>query len=84
MSTTRKRKSAKEIAEAGAKRARLSTAPMYSPEPKVFSRGHYTESEDKPWAALGAWFLGPKAENGDVFQNLLTKAVESHIKFRHR
>ena len=42
------------------------------------------DDNHKQWAALGAWFLGPKAENGDVFRDLLTRAVDSHIGFRRR
>ncbi|KAK2547035.1 L-tyrosine decarboxylase, partial [Acropora cervicornis] len=38
--------------------------------------------EKNPCAALGAWFLGPNGENADIFQDLLTKAVNSHISFR--
>lgn len=38
--------------------------------------------EAKPWAAVGTWFLGPKAENADVFEKLMNKAVHSHFKFR--
>jgi len=40
--------------------------------------------EKNPCAALGAWFLGPNGENADIFQDLLTKAVNSHISFRRR
>lgn len=57
---------------------------MYSQQRKVFSRGDHVVDKEKQWATLGAWFLGPKAENGDVFRDLLTEAVDSHIGFRHR
>ncbi|EDO40342.1 predicted protein, partial [Nematostella vectensis] len=29
-----------------------------------------------------AYFLGPNAENGDVFKNQVVKAIDGHIKFR--
>ena len=57
---------------------------MYSQQRKVFSREDHEVCSQKQWASLGAWFLGAKAENGDVFRELLTKAVDSHIGFRHR
>ena len=66
------------------KRARLSKAPMYSQQREVFTRGDHVVDRQKQWASVGAWFLGPKAENGDVFRDLLTKAIDSHIGFRHR
>ena len=57
---------------------------MYSQQREVFSREDHEVCRQKQWASLGAWFLGPKAENGEVFRELLTKAVDSHIRFRHR
>ena len=43
-----------------------------------------TRSKEKYLPEEITWFLGPKAENGDVFRDLLTKAIDSHIGFRHR
>ncbi|XP_021344171.1 uncharacterized protein LOC110444075, partial [Mizuhopecten yessoensis] len=34
------------------------------------------------YAALAAWFLGPKGENKDIFTDLAKSAVEAHIDFR--
>lgn len=80
----RKRSTKEDEYSTEEKRARLSKAPMYSQQRKVFSRGDHVVDKEKQWATLGAWFLGPKAENGDVFRDLLTEAVDSHIGFRHR
>ena len=41
-----------------------------------------SRKHEKPWAALGAWFMGPKAENGNVFHELVTQTIESQINFR--
>ncbi len=35
-------------------------------------------------SALGGWFLGPKAENSDLFQKLVTKVLEAHFEDRRR
>lgn len=74
----RHKRPVEESTDAGEKRARLSKAPMYSP----YRLGR-AQDKHKQWAALGAWFLGPKAENGDVFRDLLTRAVDKHVGFRH-
>lgn len=84
MFSTRRKRPAQQLAAIGAKRPRLSKAPMYSPDRKVFARGDKLVDKHKQWAALGAWFLGPKAENGDVFRGLLTRAVDHHIGYRKR
>ena len=75
----RHKRPAEEVAVAGGKRPRLSKAPMYTPH-----RVSHAQGKHKQWAALGAWFLGPKAENGDVFRDLLTQAVDKHVGFRHK
>lgn len=75
----RHKRPAEESTDTGGKRARLSKAPMYSP----YRLGR-AQDKQKQWAALGAWFLGPKAENGDVFRDLLTRAVDKHVGFRHK
>ena len=77
-----RKRTSKEVAVAGGKRSRLSKAPMYTPHRKVFCKG--AQDKHQPWAALGAWFLGPKAENGDVFRDLLTRAVDRHAAFRQK
>ena len=51
---------------------------------KAPANGDHVTDRQKQWASLGAWFLGPKGENGEMFRELLTKAVDSHIGFRHR
>ena len=81
---SRRKRPAQQLGGSGGKRPRLSKAPMYTQQRKVFSKGDHVGDKHKQWAALGAWFLGPKAENGDVFRDLLTSAVDSHIGFRHR
>ena len=57
---------------------------MYPPMRRLSSVSSDDFVENNPCAALGAWFLGPNGENGDIFQDLLTRAVESHVKFRQR
>lgn len=34
-------------------------------------------------SSLAAWFLGPKAENQDLFQELARQAIEAHCRSRH-
>ena len=81
----RRRSSAREDdCNTETKQACLSKAPMYSQQREVFTRGDHVVDRQKQWASVGAWFLGPKAENGEVFRDLLTKAIDSHIGFRHR
>ena len=84
MFSQRRKRPVRQLEAAGAKRPRLSKASMYSNGRAVFSRGKHVVDKHKQWAALGAWFLGPKAENGDVFRDLLTRAVDAQIGFRHR
>jgi hypothetical protein len=55
--------------------------PMYQHRRPNFDR---LEDKRKPWAKTGAWFLGPKADNGDVFKGFVNKAIETHIKYRQR
>ena len=74
-----------ESAPVGSKKPRLSTtAPMYSQQRDVFDKGDHLDDTQKQWAALGAWFMGPKAENGEVFRELLSQAVDNHIGFRRK
>jgi len=37
---------------------------------------------ENQWEALGAWFLGPKAENEETLLKLVNQAVSGHFKFR--
>src|SRR5690625_4632692 len=37
---------------------------------------------DKTRAALRAWFLGPRAENADLLERLVTEALRDHIFWR--
>ena len=78
-----RKRSAQRAAGAGGKlkRQRMAKpAPMYSHHRNMVAKqGH---GRHKPWAALGAWFMGPKAENGDVFHDLVTQTIDSQIKFR--
>ncbi|KAK2567754.1 L-tyrosine decarboxylase [Acropora cervicornis] len=71
-----------DLSTSGAGKPRPSKALMYSQNRRLYSRGRQADEDHDRWAALGAWFLGPKAENGDLFKDLLTKAVDSHIGFR--
>ena len=73
-----------QLSTSGATKSRLSKALMYSQSRRLYSTEREAEEDYDHWPALGAWFLGPKAENGDLFKELLTKAVDSHIGFRHR
>ena len=77
-----RKRPAQDAAGAGGKTPRLTKALMYSQRRYVFSRADPVHDKQKPWAALGAWFLGPKAENGDVFRDLTTQAINTHIRFR--
>ncbi|KAL4225697.1 hypothetical protein ACF0H5_016386 [Mactra antiquata] len=53
---------------------------------QTFQPGNYPHGQEyvKQWAALGAWFLGPKAENIDVFNNLAIEAFKGHANFRKK
>ena len=54
----------------------------YKHQNNMFAAEDLSHGRHKPWSALRAWFMGPKAENGDLFQDLVTKTIDSHIKFR--
>ena len=70
----------KKAARKGAKKQdRKGKAPMFSHRRSVFSKRIV---EAKPWAAVGTWFVGPKAENADIFKDLMTEAIDSHFNFR--
>ena len=84
MFSTNRKRPGYQLSTSGAKKPRLSKALMYSQSRRLYSRGREADQDHDRWAALGAWFLGPKAENGDLFKDLLAKAVDSQIGFRHR
>lgn len=42
---------------------------------KLHLRGHGS-------ASLGAWFLGPKGENGDLLKDLVNQAIDVHVRDR--
>ena len=52
---------------------------MFTHRRSIFSK---RITEAKPWAAVGTWFVGPKAENAYVFKDLMTEAIDSHFNFR--
>ncbi|KAL5264947.1 hypothetical protein ACHWQZ_G005893 [Mnemiopsis leidyi] len=37
---------------------------------------------EDPWKALGGWFLGPRAENADVFMSIFQEVFEEHVRLR--
>ena len=40
------------------------------------------ENYDEQWKALSAWFLGPRAENNEVFMELFKDIFERHVRMR--
>lgn len=61
---------------------------MYNRSPSVFytdgsARKLGEQHVHEPWAEVGAWFIGPKGENGDMFRDLVMRAIDHHIEFRH-
>eukprot|EP00092_Neocalanus_flemingeri_P070648 GFUD01086737.1.p1 GENE.GFUD01086737.1~~GFUD01086737.1.p1 ORF type:complete len:892 (-),score=197.69 GFUD01086737.1:481-3156(-) len=38
--------------------------------------------EGKSWESLCAWFLGPRAENRDLLEELIKEAIDSHVNIR--
>ena len=68
----------------GGKKPRKGKARMYDHRRPIFSKRALQDDVEKPWAAVGTWFLGPKAENADVFTDLMTEAINSHFNFRKR
>ena len=62
------------------KRARLSKAPMHWQQREVFTRGDHVVDRQKQWESVGAWFLGPKAENGEVFRDLYEGSELQHSR----
>ena len=72
----------KKCSRKGKKEARKGKACMFTHRRHIFSKRAIEEDVAKPWAAVGTWFLGPKAENADVFTDLMTTAIDSHFNFR--
>ena len=54
---------------------------MFTHRRGVFSKRAVSDDVAKPWAAVGTWFLGPKAENADVFIELMKDAIKAHMDF---
>lgn len=78
-----RKRPAQQTAGATGKRKRMANpASMYAPQSNMFAKKDLSHGRHKPWSALGAWFMGPKAENGDIFQNLVSDTIDSQIKFR--
>ncbi|RMX37526.1 hypothetical protein pdam_00012808, partial [Pocillopora damicornis] len=61
---------------------RKGKAPMFTHRRGIFSKRAVSDDVAKPWAAVGTWFLGPKAENADVFIELMKDAIKAHMDFR--
>ena len=55
---------------------------MYNQRRPNFAPRDRAAAAHQPWAAVGSWFLGPRAENGDLFKKMATKAVQDQIAFR--
>lgn len=56
--------------------------PMFTHRRGIFSKRDVSDDVTKPWAAVGTWFLGPKAENADVFIDLMFDSIRAHMDFR--
>ena len=69
----------KKTPRKGEEKKQRGKARMFTYRQSAFSR---RIAETKPYAAVGAWFVGPKAENAHVFTDLATKAINSHFDFR--
>ena len=57
-------------------------AAMYSQRRACFSSRDPKDDPHRPWAAVGSWFLGPKAENYELFRQQAIKGIDGHIQFR--
>ena len=55
---------------------------MYNQRRACFSSRDPKAELHQPWTAVGAWFLGPKAENDDLFQKQAMKIISDQIEFR--
>ena len=54
---------------------------MYAPGRKAFSPREDLQVA-MPWAKVGAWYVGPKAENEEIYKEMVLEAVETHLDFR--
>ena len=52
---------------------------MYDFRRPALSPGHL---ESKPWAKVGAWYIGPKAGNEKIYKEMALDAVNEHLDFR--
>lgn len=78
-----RKRPAQQVAGAGGKRKRMAKpAAMYNHQNNMFTKRDLSHGRHKPWSALAAWFMGPKGENGDVFQSLVAQTIDSQIQFR--
>ena len=41
------------------------------------------DSYKEQWKALGGWFLGPRAENRDVFMDIFKDVFAKHVELRN-
>ena len=70
----------KKTTRKGDEKKQRRRAAMFTHKRSIFSK---RITEAKPWAAVGTWLIvGPKAENADVFKDLMTEAIDSHFNFR--
>ena len=54
---------------------------MYAPGRKAFSPPEDFQVT-MPWANVGAWYVGPKAENEEIYKEMVIKAMDAHLDFR--
>ena len=54
----------------------------YSVEQEKYLQTLALDEQADPFGAIGAWFLGPKAENEELFKALINAAIDDHVKDR--
>ena len=54
---------------------------MYAHGRKAFSPREDSQVA-MPWAKVGAWYVGPKAENEEIYKEMVLKAMDAHLDFR--
>ncbi|XP_015765461.1 PREDICTED: uncharacterized protein LOC107344318 isoform X2 [Acropora digitifera] len=54
---------------------------MYAPGRRAFSPREDSQVA-MPWAKVGAWYVGPKAENEEIYKEMVLKAMDAHLDFR--
>lgn len=47
------------------------------------SKGTDSDNAGQDYKQVGAWFLGPKGENKDLLQNMISNSIAEHAKFRN-